>query len=438
MDLQDDRRVAWLHQVRRPELSKSPMMPFGYRSAWIGDGSTTRRGPMRDQTLLGMSERATAAALAIAQNQSGPWTGFGHETAPFFGAKRRRIDHRTYQPFDNIPIDVIERILDHLPLLDLVRLRRINRSFNNLLRLPHLYHTLCIPASPTPAPQLLALLPSLLSGTSDLTLRSFPFVSLEPLLYSVTPYRLIHLDLSFSAVRDEQLESMAEEGALANIRTLRLKGCRGVQDGNWLATALPKVETLDLSWSGITSLPASMPSLVGGVTPLVELEDELMSTSPGSDDSVDSGYYSDLEVLSFFHCSPSKHPTSIWPQLLHLSLSSCPYLTIPTIQAFLELAIPPNLRTLDLSHLPLDHHTLAHLNLRHSDDSRSESDSHPLEMIDLTGVHALTLSSIRGLERRWAAQQVKILHSAVLESDDEVDVRRFVEWVAGMHARGIP
>ncbi|SDA01525.1 BZ3500_MvSof-1268-A1-R1_Chr10-1g02753 [Microbotryum saponariae] len=402
MDIDDHPHVRWLNQVQRPGLIKAPI------SGRVGgDGLTTsRRGPTSDQTRLGMPERATEY-----QNQSGPWANVGIETATFFGAKRRRIDYRTYQPFDNVPIDVIERILDQLPLLDLVRLRRINRSFNHLLRSPHLYHTLCIPASPAPAPELLALFPSLLPGTSDLTLRSFPFLALEPLLCSVTPYRLLHLDLSFSAVRNEQFEAMAEEGALASLRTLRLKGCRGVKDGAWLATALPKVETLDLSWSGVTSLPASV---VGAVTPLVELENELLSTSPGSDDSVDSGYYSDLEVSSFFHCSSTKPRSSIWPRLQHLSLSSCPHLTVTTIEAFLESAIPPNLRTLDLSHLPLDHHTLAHLNLRPSDDSDPEPDSHPLETIDLRG----------------------ILHSAVLESDDEVDVRRFVEWVAGMHARG--
>ncbi|SGY19281.1 BQ5605_C014g07602 [Microbotryum silenes-dioicae] len=370
MDI-DDHPHVWLDRVQRPELIKAPMC------AWVGgDGLTTSRR-------VGMPERAMDR-----QNQCGPWANVAIETAIFFEAKRRRIDYRTYQPFDNIPIDVIVRILDQLPLLGLVRLRRINRSFNHLLRSPHLYHTLCISASPAPAPELLALFPSLLPGTSDLTLRSFPFLALEPLLCSVTPYRLLHLDLSFSAVRDEQLEAMAEEGALASLRTLRLKGCRGVKDGAWLATALPKVETLDLSWSGVATLPASV---IGAQAPLVELEHELLSTWPGSDDSVDSGYYSDLEVSSFFHCSSTKPRPSIWPPLRHLSLSSCPHLTVATIQAFLESAMPSSLRALDLSHLPLDHHILAHLNLQPSDNSNAEADLHPLETIDLRGVHAVTL-----------------------------------------------
>lgn len=35
------------------------------------------------------------------------------------------------RPFDSIPLEIVERILSHLPLMDLIRLRRLDRSVSS-------------------------------------------------------------------------------------------------------------------------------------------------------------------------------------------------------------------------------------------------------------------------------------------------------------------
>ncbi|ORY77267.1 hypothetical protein BCR35DRAFT_305575 [Leucosporidium creatinivorum] len=321
-----------------------------------------------------------------------------------------------FRPFESTPLEIIERILSFLPLDSLLRLKRLDRSFQTLLSSPHLYPIIHLPSTPSPAPQLLSLLPSLLPGTHSLSLRSFPLYALSSLLPNLTP-RLTFLDLSFSAVRDEELSLMAENRALEGVKEIRLKGCRGVRDGDWLASVLPRAEVVDLSWSGLASLPEGCGSGSAEVDSPSEHESEL-SSSPT--DSNDSGFF-ELDNLAFL--LPSKARLTPFPSLQHLSLSSLPYLPAPSLSSFLS-SLPPTLQHLDLSHLSLSPSLL-----------RSLIPTKELSSVDLVGNDRLTKREIQLLKasREWRCVEVR--HSAVLESEGVEDVRRFVEMVAGLVGR---
>lgn len=205
---------------------------------------------------------------------------------------------------------------------------------------------------------------------------------------------------------------LAENGALEGIRELRLKGCRGVRDGEWLAGLLPSARIVDLSWSGLESLPSSCAETS-------EDEEDGLSTSPT--DSDDSGFFELEELASIL--PPKPRPTP-FPALQSLSLSSLPYLPCSSLSQFLS-SLPPSLQTLDLSHLSLSPSTL--LSLHPSPSLRS---------VNLVGNDRLTRREVEGFKGRKDWRKVEVKHSALLESEGEEDVRRFVEMVAGLVGSG--
>lgn len=215
------------------------------------------------------------------------------------------------------------------------------------------------------------------------------------------------LDLSFSAVRDEELALLASNGALERVQELKLKGCRGVQDGEWLAGVLPRAKVIDLSWSGLATLPSRC-----GCADEEDLMSQL-SVSPTSSD--DSGFF---EVSSLSDCPAPP----AFPSLESLSLSSSPYLPTAALSAFLS-SLPPTLVALDLSHLSLTPSLLRQLAVPPS-----------LRRLKLIGNDRLTLGAIEGAKRTWR-KELEVSHSAVLESEEVEDVRRFVEMVAGLVGR---
>lgn len=254
------------------------------------------------------------------------------------------------------------------------------------------------------------MLSALLPGTSSLSLRSFALPTLDLLLPHVGT-RLITLDLSFSAVRHEELALLASNGALERVQELRLKGCRGVQDGEWLAGVLPRAKVVDLSWSGLATLPSGCGQATDDAN-----EDLLSQVSASPTSSDDSGFF---ELSPASPC-PSPPP---FPSLQSLSISSLPYLPSAFLSEFLS-SLPPTLIALDLSHLSLTPSILRQLVAPSS-----------LQRLKLTGNDRLTLSTIEGMKRVWG-KQVEVSHSAVLESEEVEDVRRFVEMVAGLVGRG--
>lgn len=200
------------------------------------------------------------------------------------------------------------------------------------------------------------------------------------------------------------------------MRECRLKGCRGVRDGEWLAGVLPSVRVLDLSWSGLDNLPrgcaCAEPSSFDFDSE-GEAQEQL-SVSPTY--SNDSGFFDLFPSPSY---SPLPTP---FPSLQTLSLSSLPYLPLPLLSQFLT-SLPQSLETLDLSHLALPPSFLSLL--------RPPAG---LRVLDLRGNDRLTRRGIESLQSRCKAVSVK--HSALLlESEAEEDVRRFVEMVSGLAAR---
>ncbi|GAA5860219.1 hypothetical protein JCM1840_002826 [Sporobolomyces johnsonii] len=377
------------------------------------------RAPVSRSSLLGLSFVRSTSCLPHAQPSS----------------KRRKLQPAPpFRPFDSLPLELVDSILQYLTLEELGRLKTLSRSFNTVLSQTHLYETIHVPIIPTPHPQLVELLPCILPGTRHLSLRSFASSALGGLLPACTS-RLTTLDLSFSGVSDADLLALSfpptpsdagtfpthsPASPFSNLRTLRLKGCRRVTSfSRFTSSVLPRIQTLDLSWSGVSSLPLPAP-----------------------------------------------------PTLEHLSLSSTPYLSLEHLSAFLS-QLPASLVSLDLSHLALAVEDLLPLDFAPaspraspsllpcpflpSSSSSSSSSSppppspRPLRLI-LAGNDLLTLSALARLKRTWATRfasspssyssqhgrAIEVEHGNVLllESDEEEDVRRFVEMVAGVAARG--
>lgn len=310
-------------------------------------------------------------------------------------------------------------------------------QLNRVLANARHYHNVSLSHASSSAQQLDAVA-ALLPGTRHLVLRSFSSAALSALLPACS-HRLTTLDLSFSGVTDADLRFItggrsrlrpggSDDPVVAHLRSLKLKGCRRISDfltrrtsdhddvhrgveapegegeEERLATGLSRLHTLDLSWSSISSLPL----------PLAE------------------------------HL----------PTLAHLNLSTTPYLSRQGLIGTIS-TLPTSMSHLDLSHLDLTAKDLAKLALSSSsssalpnippypDQTEHHRRSRPLKLV-LAGNDHLTISSLSSLERHWCAsllpppmnRPIEIEHGGLmLESDEEEDVRRFVEMVAGVVMR---
>ncbi|KAK4051011.1 hypothetical protein OIV83_003140 [Microbotryomycetes sp. JL201] len=330
--------------------------------------------------------------------------------------KRQRTSDRitTIKPstFSKLPTEIVEQIMLCLPFLELVKLRQINKAFNGMLSQPRMYPHIAMSADKTLKPLFVNGLARILPATQSLTLRSFSLGHLGLLLPNLTDC-LTSLDLSFSTVTDDLLSTVAFDGALQRVKHLRLKACRGVHDVALLASDLPELESLDLSWSGVATLPTTCGNADEDAT-LNDFE------SPDSDDS---GFF---DIIPSSKYSPnSKSPTPPpFQQLRHLSLSSVFCLSTSSLLEFLN-DLPPTLQTIDLSYLALTRTTLASVVL----PAKLRLDS-----IDLTGNDRLTMVDITHLERQWGDKVARIEHGPLLESEEEDDVRRFVQMLARIHS----
>ncbi|BGP41772.1 hypothetical protein JCM10450v2_005838 [Rhodotorula kratochvilovae] len=332
-------------------------------------------------------------------------------------SKRRRVGPpSSFRLFEQLPVEIVERVVAYLELEDLARLRTANRAFHSLLQNPRHYADISIAHLPLVHPSLLAFLPSVLSGTRHLSLRSFPSSTLAALLPACSD-RLTTLDLSFSGVCDADLLALASVdpdgggaaspggphcSASQNLRTLRLKGCRRISTfltalcASRPSSSLPALSTLDLSWSSLSALPLPL----------------------------------------------SAH----LPALTDLALATTPYLPFAHLAHALR-DLPPQLRRLDLSHLGLGARELRELGVvavAAGEGEGAPAPPAPLRLV-LAGNDALTLRALDALQRHWASPAsrwagrapIEVEHSPVLlESDDEDDVRRFVHMVAGVVMRG--
>ncbi|KAG0654869.1 hypothetical protein C6P46_001369 [Rhodotorula mucilaginosa] len=353
------------------------------------------------------------------------------QTTPSTASPRRPSD---FQLLHSLPTELLEFTFEYLALGDLLRLRCVDRALNRILADARHYHNISLSHVSSSAQQLDAVA-SLLPGTRHLVLRSSSSAALSALLPACS-HRLTTLDLSFSGVTDADLRFITGAGkrrrrqqggfddpVVAHLRSLKLKGCRHISDfltwtrtsdhderhleapqgeGKGLATGLSRLHTLDLSWSSISSLPL----------PLAE------------------------------HL----------PALAHLNLSTTPYLSRQVLIGTIS-TLPTSMSHLDLSHLDLTAKDLTNLAFSSSSalptipSCPDQKDHHrrgrPLKLV-LAGNDHLTISSLSSLERHWCAgllpppmsRSIEIEHGGLmLESDEEEDVRRFVEMVAGVVMR---
>lgn len=332
----------------------------------------------------------------------------------------------------SLPTELLELTFEYLALDDLLRLRRVDRALNRVLADPRHYHNVSLSHVSSSVQQLDAVA-ALLPGTRHLVLRSSSSAALSTLLPACS-HRLTTLDLSFSGVTDADLRFITGAGtrrrwrqkgdsddlAVAHLRSLKLKGCRRISDfltrgtsddddehleeepeREGLATSLSRLRTLDLSWSSISSLPLPL----------------------------------------------GQH----LPALGHLDLSTTPYLSRRVLIGAIS-TLPESMTHLDLSHLDLTAKDLAKLAFSSPSsalptrpscpDQTDHRRGHPLKLV-LAGNDHLTISSLSSLERHWCAsllasqkRTIEVEHGGLmLESDEEEDVRRFVEMVAGVVMR---
>ncbi|GAA5885081.1 hypothetical protein JCM3774_004537 [Rhodotorula dairenensis] len=350
---------------------------------------------------------------------------------PLRGSKSRAGPD--FQLLHSLPTELLELTLEYLDVGDLLRLRRVDRALNQTLAEARNFQNVSLCYLPRAQQHtLLERLPALLPGTRHLVLRSFPASTLSALLPACS-HRLTTLDLSFSSVSDQDLVLLAGSHAprragspspecsrLVNLRSLKLKGCRRISD--FLTRILSDIDdgadspregqpslsrltSLDLSWSSVATLPIPLATHL--------------------------------------------------PALASLSISTTPYLPRPILVGAIS-SLPNPMTELDLSHLTLTAKDLSKLAFLPPPPLPSllprapenlqripvgSPNPRPLRLV-LAGNDHLTVSSLSLLERHWSAtlpalkRPVGIEHGGLmLESDEEEDVRRFVEMVAGVIMR---
>lgn len=250
--------------------------------------------------------------------------------------------------------------------------------------------------------------------------------------------RLVHLDLSFCrAVSDAVLEllvrpdcaatSLIGQGnaTLARLRSLVCRGCRNVTDGAWLAYRLLRVERVDLAWSGVASLPG-LPEVGKSVGD--PFDDAAMDVDMRSDDSA-------IALLDEDRVAASN--TTPWPCLRSLDLRACHHLHPLDLAEFLTTpaTFPRQLQRLDLAWLSpatLDAIALRDLVVTRPDDGEPNE----LAVLDVRNCDGVTLAAVAelrrgaGERRRGSGPELRILHNALLTSDDTEGYRRFVAMVS--------
>ena len=304
--------------------------------------------------------------------------------------------------------------------------------------------------------------------------RSLTTGQLAHLFTSAQFARLSTLDLSFCATLTEYALQAIGRDALMQLRHVRLRGCRRIEDGAYLAQILPDVETLDLGWSGIRSLPGDL--LMGDMKPLAlfsplgtpprrmandEDEDEednemadWSSITLVDDDGDATMAGDDLQSIctststSAFTSPPLRR--SWWPQLRTLDLTGCADLARDDLTTFLThpAVLPPSLQRLSLCcltpvTLATDHSALMLMFafVRPMTNGEPGYEPNALNHIDLSHCDGITLHDVTTLGDTCVAQRqavqadgsevamVEIKHSAILESDTEAGYRRFVDLV---------
>ena len=320
---------------------------------------------------------------------------------------RKRYDAPTRgSPIQTLPDDLLLDVFRHFDWEDLVTLRMVSRRWAEVVLTPALHVSMSISSSrPTP------LLERALKSVQHLHLNLFPYPrsehSLLALLDKVPPDQLRTLSLPFS--------SRYTEGDL----------------GAALKTIGSKLERLDLKGSGIEG---------------TEWLDAIGANGRGVS-------YLDLSFTSISDFSPSAHT---FRNLRSLRLANCTSLSEKTLSGFLAM-LPGSIERLDLSRL--DNVTFAALwGLRVGPSALRE--------VRVVGIDHLTRRDVRRLKDHWAKQRreawssdspdavsqctsestvaqlapestmshyqidINIVHSAILESEDEEGYRQFIGEIA--------
>jgi len=236
-------------------------------------------------------------------------------------------------PMDLLPDEIVLSILSFLDWDELLSIRAVDRRLSDLALAPALHHSLTLlslPPSPLPS-----VWKHILPATQHLHLHLFPYPSstrsahrssvLFSLLEFIPPDQLRSLSLPFSA----PYLPLSEMGVISRIGgklerlDLRGSGLAGPRWGTWLANvgaAGSGLKHLDLGFTSISSLPLEHPR------------------SPTS-----------YPLDRITHQPPTLNP---FRSLISLSLASCSSLPLTVLTRFLA-TLPPTLERLDLSRLDI-------------------------------------------------------------------------------------
>jgi len=193
-----------------------------------------------------------------------------------------------------------------------------------------------------------------------------------------------------------------------NLHELLLKGCSLVRDGQLLEKATRSIRHLDLSWSGIRTLPRRI-----NPTAILPAEDDW-----------------DTMLVD-----PEEEP--VWPHMTSLKLSACDHLQRDSLSTFLTDTLPPSIHHLNLSDLSpyvISKHALHKLSVTSSYKSAQPTS---LQIIDLSRIDILTVQDIQHFSSHWSSKRneqqpsIRIKHTAILESDDPAGYRQFIRFLSG-------
>ncbi|GAA5822550.1 hypothetical protein JCM11251_006375 [Rhodosporidiobolus azoricus] len=331
------------------------------------------------------------------------------------------------RPFEALPLELVEQILGHLELVELVKLKRVNSRFNALISSSR---DICPSIALTwratlLEPSALSTLAALLPGVRHLTLHSFPSPVVLFLLLYIDAHRLVYLDLShieskasFSRTNPKGTTAFLTEVDEVVLSRPRLQ---------W-----PNLRTLVLQDCAYDSAFETL--LLGGLVQPTTAS--LISPTPFP--SLRHLNLSYASIFSGIYTTAHSSLTHAFPALISLNLAGTFSLARLSLHNF-----PPHLQDLNLSYvglcpehlealLPCARHEREASETGH--ESKEDGQRAPLRL-NLNGNDALTRRDITSLIHRWRDRHpqwpLDVVHDPVLlESDDEDDVRAFVEMLA--------
>jgi hypothetical protein len=385
-------------------------------------------------------------------------------------------------PIGNLPDDLLLEILGHLTWEELIPLRRTSKRFNDLCVHPILHQHLTFYTLPDgPIPPILKF--NLLKSVKHLHFHLFPYPphngirTSQPILdilEAIPPDQLMTLSLPFSAPylhRNELAEHLKRIGGKLERLDLRGSALGGSSWVNWMGSIGSRgsgLKELDLGFTSITDLPLDSTSR------LDEFHTPRPSAAPALIDP-----FRKLQILSLSSCTSlpasvlTRFLASLPPRLQKLDISrldQIPFTALHSLRVNDE-GKPTALREIKV--IGIDHLTRVDIRRlkRYWEDQRLDClpdecqtgiisprpisiskwkepitpkvvplptpPTTPEDDTPIREYHRYRRLCTPPLEDAGALVGINIIHSAILESEDEAGYRQFIGEVVGSSRLGL-